>query len=346
MSKRKLTQQQRWRIEKIQAERTARAKKRSDSQDDLLQSGELGPEQPGLVISHYGTQLEVEALEGPLRGQSQRCHLRTHLEGLVTGDRVTWRPGEPTGVVVAVEARRSVLLRPDNYNHLKPIAANIDHIIVVIAPEPEPHFNLVDRYLIAAEASHITPIILLNKSDCIDNIPLFLQRHGFDIYQHIGYQFLAASTTTAGGLGNLKALLEGKTSVFVGQSGVGKSSLINALLPEAGTAVGALSEIGKGSHTTSTARLFHLPDHGGDIIDSPGIREFALWHIEPADLLKHFTEFKPLLGSCRFRDCSHEREPGCALHAAIQAGAISQQRFDSYRLIKQALDENAAQKYD
>lgn len=346
MSKRKLTQQQRWRIEKIQAERTARAKKRGDSQDDLLQSGELGPEQPGLVISHYGTQLEVEALDGPLRGQSQRCHLRTHLEGLVTGDRVTWRPGEPTGVVVAAEDRRSVLLRPDNYNHLKPIAANIDHIIVVIAPEPAPHFNLVDRYLVAAQASHIKPVILLNKADRIGNIDDFLRQHGLDVYRHIGYEFRIATTTQDDGLGDLRHLLYNTTSVFVGQSGVGKSSLINALLPSADTAVGALSEIGKGSHTTSTARLFHLPDHGGDIIDSPGIREFALWHIDPADLLKHFIEFQPFIGSCRFRDCSHEREPGCALHAAIQAGTISQQRFDSYRLIKQTLDENAAQKYD
>lgn len=346
MSKRKLTQQQRWRIEKIQSERKSRAQKRNDSQDELLQSGELGPEQPGLVISHFGTQLEVEALEGALKGQSQRCHMRTHLEGLVTGDRVVWRPGEPTGVVVAAEERRSVLLRPDNYNHLKPIAANIDRIIIVIAPEPVPHVNLIDRYLVAAQASQITPVILLNKVDRISDTDAFLKQHGLDIYPQIGYEFHVASTAQAGGLGNLKNLLFGKTSVFVGQSGVGKSSLINALLPHAHTAVGALSDIGKGSHTTSTARLFHLPDAGGDIIDSPGIREFALWHIEPGDLLPHFVEFQPFVGHCRFRDCSHEREPGCALQDAIRRGNIRQQRYDSYRLIKQALDENAAQKYD
>ena len=349
MGKRKLTKQQRWRVDKIQDERKARAQKRSSVGDELLSSGKLGAEQRGLVIAHFGTQADVEALEGPNQGQVQRCHIRTNMEALVTGDRVVWCAGEPTGVVVATEPRRSVLQRPDNYNHLKPVAANIDQIIIVLAPEPQPFANLIDRYLVAAHASNIEPILLLNKSDTIADIDAFLAQHHLAIYRSLGYRWLTASTKARNGLDSLKQLLHNKTSVFVGQSGVGKSSLINALLPDTHTAVGALSEIGKGSHTTSTARLFHFPDGAspetGNLIDSPGIREFGLWHLEPERLLSYFVECRPLLGTCKFRDCTHTHEPQCAIQQALQDGRLSQQRYDSYRLIQQALDEHHANRY-
>jgi ribosome biogenesis GTPase len=129
--------------------------------------------------------------------------------------------------------------------------------------------------------------------------------------------------------------------VFVGQSGVGKSSLINVLLPGVDLKVGELSEqTRKGKHTTTTARLFHFPK-GGDLIDSPGIREFALWHLEPERLLDGFVEFRPYLGHCRFRDCKHEHEPGCAILEAIESGKISASRMESYQRILQSLQENA-----
>lgn len=337
MSKRKLTRRQAWRVRKIQDERRQRAESRGQAAEDVLSSGELGTERDGLVIAHYGTQVLVEA--GALR---QRCHLRANLESLVTGDIVAWCPGEPLGVVVARQERASELLRPDPYGKLKPVAANVDQIIVVIAPRPEPHANLVDRYLVAAEAVDIEPLILLNKSD-------MLQPGGADAdaiaellapYPLLGYRLLEASCKNRDGLKSLMATLEGHTSVFVGQSGVGKSSLVNALLPEVDTRVGALSEAGdKGTHTTTTAELYHLPS-GGTLIDSPGIREFGLWHMDRAQIEQGFREFRPLLGLCKFRDCRHREEPGCALQAALEAGEISERRMASYWHMVNALDES------
>jgi ribosome biogenesis GTPase len=326
MGKRKLTRRQAWRVNKIQEERRKRAQNRDHLAEDALVSGELGAEREGVVIAHHGTQVLVES--GDL---SQRCHLRANLESLVTGDRVVWRPGEPSGVVVARQPRDSELLRPDPRGNLKPVAANVDRIIVVIAPLPEPHANLVDRYLVAAESVGIEPVILLNKSDLVSTENRQAIEDLLAVYPPLGYRVLEASCKNRDGLAGLMAALEGHTSVFVGQSGVGKSSLVNALLPEVETRVGELSEgTDKGTHTTTTARLYHLPS-GGALIDSPGIREFGLWHMEREQIESGFREFRPLLGHCRFRDCRHREEPGCALNAAVAAGEISERRMESYR---------------
>lgn len=329
MSKRRISRQQRWRIEKIQSERSERARRKAADTEAALSEGELGDEQTGIVVSHFGQQLDVEGQTG----EQQRCHVRSNIDSLVTGDQVIWRPGKPTGVVVAREPRRSLLSRPDNFNRLKPVAANIDRIVIVIAPEPLAHANLIDRYLVAAEHSDITPVLLLNKSDLIDpegnvNLLNMVQR-----YRDIGYDVLTASCASEGGLSDLKALLDGHISAFVGQSGVGKSSLVNALLPGTDSRVGALSEAtAKGRHTTTTARLYHFPG-GGSLIDSPGIREFALWNLEPEQVLQGFKEFRPFIGLCRFRDCQHQQEPGCALREAVESGDVTTQRFASYQQI-------------
>lgn len=344
MAKRRLSKQQQHRIQKIQAERTRRAGKREQAIAAQRESGELGSEQSGLVIAHYGQQLDVEALEGEHQGKLFRCFVRANIDSLVTGDRVTWCEGaDNTGVIVARQERHSLLQRPDNFGQLKPVAANIDHIVLVIAPEPEPHDNLIDRYLVAAENTGIPAVLLLNKADLLtdrnrDHIDALLDR-----YRHLGYEVLEASAHHPDAHGGvITGLVKDRTSVFVGQSGVGKSSIIQTLVPDRELKVGALSEsTGKGTHTTTTARLFHL-DCGGDLIDSPGIREFGLWHMTAAEIEFGFREIREVIGHCRFRDCRHQGEPGCALDEAVAEGRITPERLHSFRRILQAMEEQQA----
>ncbi len=343
MSKRKLTKQQTWRIERIQKERIERTQKRGDLAEELLQSSDLGPETEGIIISHFGTQVEVEGTQAPFIGLSVRCNLRANLGQLVTGDKVVWRPKQNDGgVVVATTPRQTFLSRPDMHGRLKPVAANIDHIVVVIAAEPVAHANLIDRYLVAAETVGIPPVILLNKCDLIDEKNQTELDALLKTYEDLNYTIIRTSIKNPEGMESLYGFLQDKTSVFVGQSGVGKSSLIGTILPDIDISVGALSQKRKkGVHTTTTARLFHMPK-GGDLIDSPGIREFGLWHISEDELLNGFIEFRPHIGYCRFRDCAHEKEPGCAILEALEKGEITEHRFQSFLRIKQSIRDNDA----
>ena len=326
MTKRRLTRQQAWRIEKIQAERARRARRREHAAG---RDRGLGPEVEGTVIAHYGGELAVEA--DAASGQTLRCHLRANLEGLVTGDRVIFRAGEPTGVVVAQLPRRSLLSRPDGRGEPRPVAANIDRVAIVIAPRPQPHGNLIDRYLVAAEVMGAEALLVVSKTDLLIGADAAAMTTLLAPYEKLGYPIVKTSRERAReGLG---VALRNHTSVLVGQSGVGKTSLVNALLPGLQRRTGGLSgPAGKGRHTTTTAELYHLPG-GGDLIDSPGIREFGLDHLSREQVAEGFREFRPFLGHCRFRDCRHRDEPGCALLGAVAAGRVSGERLASYRHI-------------
>ena len=332
MAKRKITDQQQRRIRRKQSTSIESAGNRQRG-EQLLVSGQLGSEQNGLVSTRYSNQVDVvtSPTSAPIR-----CYLRSNLESVVTGDNIIWRPGEPYGVVCAVLPRKTQLDRPDSRGKLRPVAANIDRIVVVIAPEPRPHANLIDRYLVAIEHRGIKPILLLNKIDLVsDNSPL--AKDLAQTYTKLGYQVLEVSAESNRGVEQLTAALRQHTSVFVGQSGAGKSSLINAICPAAEAAIGSLSQAhSRGRHTTTTANLFFLPE-GGQLIDSPGIREFGLIHLDEGDIAQGFIEFRPFLGQCKFRDCRHKNDPGCALQNALEEGKISPQRMQSYQLIKLSL---------
>ncbi|HLR16282.1 MAG TPA: small ribosomal subunit biogenesis GTPase RsgA [Alcanivoracaceae bacterium] len=341
MSKRHLNRRQRWRIEKIQQERLERAaKKLARNEADV--AADLDEPQHGTVVAHYGQKVEIEAADG-LR---QRCHFRANLMHMVVGDQVLWQPAKTQGdgVVVALSERHTVLKRPDYYGRLKPVAANIDLLCITFAPEPTPSSQLIDRYLVAAELAGLEPLLLLNKADLIGAQRDKLEQLA-NLYRGLGYSFLTASALETQGLTDLTAALADKTSVFVGQSGVGKSSLVNALLPDAQLSTAPLSTgSGLGQHTTTTAQLFHLPS-GGRLIDSPGIREFGLWHIGVDDLIQGYRELRQLTGACRFRNCSHQHEPGCAWLAAVEDGTIHPERLDNFFRIADTLDETKRERY-
>lgn len=345
MAKRKLNRRQQWRIKKIQTEKAERANRRESKAVQQLANNALGEEQTGLIIAHYGQQIDVQACtaEGLVDTSSpvHRCYVRANIDALVTGDRVVWRAAEDqAGVIEARLERDSLLQRPDNFGQLKPVAANIDRIVIVVAVEPEPHANLIDRYLVAAETLDIQPTLLLNKADLIGPHNQEALDALIAPYKALGYEVLLTTAQSSDDDNTeLLSWLADHTSVFVGQSGVGKSSLIGSILGDTSIKVGELSQnTRKGTHTTTTARLFHLPS-GGQLVDSPGIREFGLWHISESELLQGFIEFRPHLGLCKFRDCRHENEPGCAIMTALEEGKISAQRMHSFKRIRATLDE-------
>lgn len=264
----------------------------------------------------------------------------------VCGDRVVWRlQPEGEAVVEEVSERGAVLMRHDAREGSRILAANVDILFVVMAARPEPDLALLDRYLIAGEALGLDAHLVFNKADLLDE----QQRTGWmqrlTPYLSIGYPLHWSDAKRGTGLEELRETLAGHCGMLVGPSGAGKSTLIRALVPDHAPRTQTLSQAsGQGQHTTTATRLYRLPasttaTDGGCIIDSPGVRDFRLWAMDPRDVGHYFREFRPHLGACRFADCRHLKEPGCAIRAGVKAGEISEPRYQSYQLLAEVMLE-------
>jgi ribosome biogenesis GTPase / thiamine phosphate phosphatase len=318
MSKRRLNKQQTARIQKIQASYQEPTSDSSSNED-------------GLVISRFSRHAEVENEEG----KKFHCSIRSNIDSLVAGDRVVWQPtGIDQGVVLSRYPRKTILYRTDKRDENRPIAANISQVFIVVAPKPAISWILLDSYLVMAEILQLNIQIVLNKVD----LPcLSVQRELIESYQSLGYNLLFISKEDLNSHLTLQEALREHVSVFVGQSGVGKSSLIERILPHEKIQVAAISELSElGCHTTSNSRFYHLPG-GGALIDSPGVRDFCLSSITPAEAIYGFREFRELASLCKFRNCNHQGNLGCALVDAVQHGKASRRRYENLLKIKSQL---------
>ncbi len=275
-------------------------------------------------------------------GREDLCKLTDDLAqrgaSVAPGDRVLIEEIEGSPWVRAVAPRRTKLSRPA-MEHAESdeqvFAANVD-VLVVVAAAAKPAFKpgLVDRYLIAAEVGGVEPVCCLNKIDLVSKEPAELQA-----YRDLGVKVILTSCETGTGIAELRAALSGRTSVFAGHSGVGKSSLLNALQPDLDLETREISEATKkGKHTTTTAKLFQLDD-GIRIIDTPGIRALGLWEVSPEAVAYYFPEIAERAAGCKFRDCTHTHEPKCAVREAVETGGISRHRFESFRRIRESLED-------
>lgn len=286
----------------------------------------------GRVVAAFSRRFIVETAHGDLPCQVRGRHLR-----VVCGDRVEFQRGGDGGVIEAVAPRTSLLYRSDAFK-TKAIAANVTQIAVVVAARPSFSMELVQRCVLAAEDQGIASLLVLNKAD-LPETPAAQAR--LTLLTDIGYPLvtLAALTDAA----PLRPCLQGHTTLLIGQSGMGKSTLVNALFPGAGVLTADYSEaLDSGRHTTTHTRLHRL-DAESALIDSPGLQEFALQHLDSDALAHAFVEFRPYLGQCRFRDCRHEHEPGCRLIEAAAAGAIAPARLRLFQGLRR-LQQNAAQR--
>jgi len=279
------------------------------------------------VIAAFGRHLLVRAGEQELRARPAGRRL-----SIVCGDRVRCEFDRAHDEVLAVEVlpRKSLLARANLRGESEPVVANITQLVVVVAPLPQPDFFIVDRYLCAATAAGIAGAVAINKSDLEANK---VAREEIDALAAAGYAHVTCSATDGHGLTELRALLAGAVSVLVGQSGVGKSSLVNALLPQSQIETGGLMREGEGRHTTTASRSYPI-DSGGTLIDSPGVRDFAP-AIEQLDAeTLGFPEIDRRAGDCKFQDCRHMQEPACAVIAAVEAGEVLARRYESYRRLR------------
>lgn len=279
----------------------------------------------GVVVAAFGKRYQVELADK----KRISCVTRGKKTDLACGDVVTLKlTDKHEGVVESTLPRKSLLYRSNAFKS-KMLAANVTQIVIVLATQPSFYEALLNRCLIAAETAHVSPIIVLNKCDLADTSEA---KEKLALYKSLGYQVLQLSAKQD--ISSLRPLLQGQASILVGQSGMGKSTIINALLPHESVRTQEVSEVlDSGKHTTTAAHLYHL-DEESQLIDSPGLQEFGLHHLSGDELELAFVEFRPFLGKCRFNNCKHLQEPDCAVTAAVKDGTITPERYASYKMLR------------
>jgi ribosome biogenesis GTPase len=277
----------------------------------------------GLVVARFRRHALVQSGDG----ERYVCQFRGRRVHPVVGDQVLWHSDSGgTGTVVELLPRASKLTRINKRGRPEIVAANLSQLVIVLAARPAPDWFLLDRYLSAAELTRLKCIIVFNKLDLDETPPAPLGD-----YERLGYTVYPTSARAGTGLDALTTAMNGERSVMIGQSGVGKSSLLNVLAPDAAQAVGQLTEKGgHGRHTTTTAVLHRLAG-GGELVDSPGVRDYAPYIDDARNVQFGFREFAERTARCRFDDCRHLAEPGCAIKAAVSAGEVTAARYESYK---------------
>jgi ribosome biogenesis GTPase / thiamine phosphate phosphatase len=286
------------------------------------------PTLQGLVVAAYGKRYQVELSDKT----SISCVTRGKKTDLACGDIVNIKlTDKHEGVVESSEARNSLLYRSNAYKS-KILASNVTQVVIVLATQPSFYEALLNRCLTAAEAANIKPLIVLNKCDLAETNDA---KNKLKVYENLGYQIVYLSAKTE--ISPLLPYLNHQQSVLVGQSGMGKSTIINALLPNENVRTQEISDtLDSGKHTTTATHLYHL-NADSTLIDSPGLQEFGLNHLTQEELELAFIEFRPYLGHCRFNDCKHQVEPDCAVNKAVNQGKINPVRMAFYRELSQEL---------
>jgi ribosome biogenesis GTPase len=284
----------------------------------------------GLVISHLGKGIAVESA-----GEIVLCQTRRKVGTVAVGDKVLFTSViNEQGRIEEILPRRSLLMRPSRGTKTRPVAANIDKVYIVFASEPHCDFLLIDQYLAICENRNIDAVLVFNKQDLPVSRKIEAElKH----YQNLVYPLFRVSAVNRKGLNQLKTSLKNQVSLFAGQSGVGKSSLTNALLPEKNLKINTVSAITKhGRHTTTAATLYHLPE-GGDLIDSPGVAIFGLAGLNEGQLAQGYREFQPLIENCQFHNCRHVKDKGCAVRKAVENKEISAFRYQRFLKLREKM---------
>jgi len=286
----------------------------------------------GLIIKAQSGFFWVETGEGvivcQLRGKLKQGRAKGDIAALGDSVEITILD-DGSGVIETVRERKNAIVRLDprpQGEYQQVLLANPDQAVFVFAcANPTPRLKMLDRFLVIAEKQRISVVIVANKVDLVDEPKAI-----FGLYEALGYRVMYTSTKNGAGVNELKSQLQGKLSALVGPSGVGKSSLLNTIQPGLGLAVNEISSaMNKGRHTTVIRQMFAL-EGGGYVADTPGWKSLALWDTEPEEMDAYFPELRDLVAYCQFSDCTHQHEPGCAVLAALKAGKIHKERYDSY----------------